>query len=177
MKSYYIQSINLWIICVNANKFVDMKTKDAIRKQWRQQVHTAEDVVVLDESIAPFEFIGKSGATIDTETVVKAIKQSELKREHLSHRVIERIVAAMSNRYDKIPDYKVIKSAMQQELTDKQIAHVKSEIETAVLQNDDKAYVDLISFNPNQKRKLRQVLKSKGYQLSEESNWSVLINL
>ncbi|GAB6198186.1 hypothetical protein DmLsi_32740 [Lactiplantibacillus plantarum] len=84
MKSYYIQSINLWIICVNANKFVDMKTKDAIRKQWRQQVHTAEDVVVLDESIAPFEFIGKSGATIDTETVVKAIKQSELKREHLS---------------------------------------------------------------------------------------------
>ncbi|WP_261978627.1 hypothetical protein [Lactiplantibacillus plantarum] len=84
LKSYYIQSINLWIICVNANKFVDIKTKDAIRKQWRQQVHTAEDVVVLDESIAPFEFIGKSGATIDTETVVKAIKQSELKREHLS---------------------------------------------------------------------------------------------
>ncbi|WP_236721851.1 hypothetical protein [Lactiplantibacillus plantarum] len=84
LKSYYIQSINLWIICVNANKFVDMKTKDAIRKQWRQQVHTAKDVVVLDESIAPFEFIGKSGATIDTETVVKAIKQSELKREHLS---------------------------------------------------------------------------------------------
>ena len=84
MRSYYIESINLWIICVNADKFVDMKTKDTIRKQWRQQVHTAEDVVVLDESIAPFEFIGKSGATIDTETVVKAIKQSELKREHLS---------------------------------------------------------------------------------------------
>lgn len=84
MRSYYIESINLWIICVNADKFVDMNTKDAIRKQWRQQVHTAEDVVVLDQSIAPFEFIGKSGATIDTETVVKAIKQSELKREHLS---------------------------------------------------------------------------------------------
>lgn len=84
LRSYYIESINLWIICVNADKFVDMKTKDAIRKQWRQQVHTAEDVVVLDESIAPFEFIGKSGATIDTETVVKAIKQSELKRERRS---------------------------------------------------------------------------------------------
>ncbi|MCT4459758.1 hypothetical protein EFS33_05450 [Lactiplantibacillus plantarum] len=84
MRSYYIESINLWIICVNADKFVDMNTKDAIRKQWRQQVHTAEDVVVLDQSIAPFEFIGKLGATIDTETVVKAIKQSELKREHLS---------------------------------------------------------------------------------------------
>ena len=37
----------------------------------------------------------------------------------------------MTNRYDKIPDHEVIKSAMQQELTDKQIAHVKSEIETA----------------------------------------------
>ncbi|AGL64404.2 hypothetical protein BV242_11795 [Lactiplantibacillus plantarum] len=78
MKSYYIESINLWIICVNADKFVDMKTKDAIRKQWRQQVHTAKDVVVLDQSIAPFEFIGKSDATVDTETVVKAIKQSDL---------------------------------------------------------------------------------------------------
>ncbi|ERL43446.1 hypothetical protein N644_2319 [Lactiplantibacillus paraplantarum] len=83
----------------------------------------------------------------------------------------------MTNRYDKIPDHEVIKSAMQQELTDKQIAHVKSEIETAALQNDDKAYVDLISFNPGQKRKLEQVLKSKGYQLVEESNWSILIDL
>lgn len=84
MKSYYIESINLWIICVNTDNFVDMQTKDAIRKQWCQQVHTAEDVVVLDQSIAPFEFIGKSGATIDTETVVKAIKQPELKHEHFS---------------------------------------------------------------------------------------------
>lgn len=84
LKSYYIESINLWIICVNADGHVDAKIKDAIRKQWRQQVHTAEDVVVLDQSIAPFEFIGKSGATIDIETVIKAIKQSELKREHLS---------------------------------------------------------------------------------------------
>ncbi|MFH5809843.1 hypothetical protein [Lactiplantibacillus plantarum] len=83
----------------------------------------------------------------------------------------------MTNRYDKIPDYKVIKSAMQQELTDKQIEYVKSEIETAALKNDDKAYVDLISFNPNQKRKLGQILKEKGYQLEEDSNWSILIDL
>ena len=82
LKSYYIESINLWIICVN--RFVDDETKDAIRKQWRQQVHTAKDVVVIDQLIAPFEFVGKSGTTIDTETVVKAIKQSELKHEHLS---------------------------------------------------------------------------------------------
>lgn len=84
MKSYYIESINLWILCVNADCFVDANTKDNIRDNWRQQVHTAEDVVVLDESIAPLEVIGKLGVTIDTETVVKAIKQSELKREHLS---------------------------------------------------------------------------------------------
>ncbi|WP_262345420.1 hypothetical protein [Lactiplantibacillus plantarum] len=84
LKSYYIESINLWIICVNTDNFVDMQTKDAIRKQWRQQVHTAEDVVVLDQSIAPLEFISKSGATVDTETVVKAIKRSELKRERRS---------------------------------------------------------------------------------------------
>ncbi|MDN3983929.1 hypothetical protein [Lactiplantibacillus plantarum] len=84
LKSYYIEPINLWIICVNADRFIDTKTKDAIRKQWRQQVHTAEDVVVIDQLIAPFEFVGKSGATIDTETVVKAIKQSELKRERRS---------------------------------------------------------------------------------------------
>ncbi len=84
MKSYYIESINLWIICVNTNCFVDAETKDVIRKEWREQVHTAKDVVVIDQLIAPFEFVGKSGATIDTETIVKAVKQSELKHEHLS---------------------------------------------------------------------------------------------
>ncbi|MCH8632212.1 hypothetical protein [Lactiplantibacillus plantarum] len=83
----------------------------------------------------------------------------------------------MNNRYDKIPDYKVIKSAMQQELTDKQIEYVESTIKRAALQNDDKAYVDLISFNPNQKRKLEQVLKSKGYKFVEESSQSIFINL
>ena len=86
-------------------------------------------------------------------------------------------MAVMKNRYDKIPDHEVIKSAMQQELTDKQIEYVKSEIETAALKNDDKAYVDLISFNPSQKRKLGQVLKSKGYKLVEISSWSFLVNL
>ncbi|MCM2585138.1 hypothetical protein NDQ54_03380 [Lactiplantibacillus plantarum] len=112
----------------------------------------------------------KSSAIIDTETVVKAIKQSDA-------RTTEREVAVMKNRYDKIPDHKVIKSAMQQELTDKQIEYVKSEIETAALQNDDKACVDLISFNPNQKRKLEQVLKSKGYKFVEIPSQSILINL
>ncbi|MGN8166326.1 hypothetical protein [Lactiplantibacillus plantarum] len=83
----------------------------------------------------------------------------------------------MTNRYDKIPDHEVIKSAMQQELTDKQIAHVKSAIETAALHKDGKAYIDFISFNPSQKRKLKQVLKSKGYQLVGASKWSIIIDL
>lgn len=83
----------------------------------------------------------------------------------------------MTNRYDKIPDYKVIKSAMQQELTDKQIEYVESTIKRAALQNDDKACVDLTSFNPNQKKKLGQILKSKGYKIVEESSWLILINL
>ena len=85
----------------------------------------------------------------------------------------------MANRYDKIPDYKVVKSAMQQALTDKQIEYVKSEIETAALKNDDKVYVDLISFNPNQKRKLKQMLRSKGYQIKKNPNlhWSIAISL
>lgn len=83
----------------------------------------------------------------------------------------------MTNRYDKIPDYKVIKSAMQQELTDKQIEYVESTIKRAALQNDDVTCVDLISFNPNQKRKLEQVLKSKGYKFVGESSQSILINL
>lgn len=55
MKSYYIKAIHSWIICVNADKFVDMNAKDAIRKQWCQQDHTVEDVIVLDQSIAPFD--------------------------------------------------------------------------------------------------------------------------
>ncbi|MGY5245377.1 hypothetical protein [Lactiplantibacillus plantarum] len=83
----------------------------------------------------------------------------------------------MANKYDKIPDYKVIKSAMQQELTDKQIEYVKSEIETAALNNDDKVYIELIGVTPNQKRKLGQILKEKGYQLEVDSNLSILIDL
>ncbi|MBS9399951.1 hypothetical protein [Pediococcus acidilactici] len=83
----------------------------------------------------------------------------------------------MKNRYDKIPDYRVVKSAMQQELTDNQIARVKSEIETAVLQNKHRVYINLDDFNPNQKVRLVQVLSSKGYKFSEESIWSLLINL
>ncbi len=83
----------------------------------------------------------------------------------------------MTNRYDKIPDHKVIKSAMQQELTDKQIEYVRTEIEKAVLENKHKVYIGLDSFNPSQKKKLGQVLKSKGYKFVEELSRSFMVNL
>ena len=56
MKSYYIKSINLWIISVNAG-LLSSDVKENIRKQWLKQVHTAKDVVVIDQSIAPIEII------------------------------------------------------------------------------------------------------------------------
>ena len=56
LKSYYIKSINLWIISVNTG-LLSPDAKENIRKQWLKQVHTAKDVVVIDQSIAPFEII------------------------------------------------------------------------------------------------------------------------
>lgn len=56
LKSYYIKSINLWIISVNIG-LLSSDAKENIRKEWLKQVHTAKDVVVIDQSIAPFEII------------------------------------------------------------------------------------------------------------------------
>lgn len=56
MKSYYIKSINLWIISVNIG-LLSSDAKENIRKEWLKQVHSAKDVVVIDQSIAPFEII------------------------------------------------------------------------------------------------------------------------
>ncbi|KAF0336874.1 hypothetical protein [Pediococcus acidilactici] len=85
----------------------------------------------------------------------------------------------MKNRYDKIPEYKVIKSAMQQELTDKQIEYVTTEIKKAALENKHEVYIVLDSFNPNQKRKLKQILRSKEYHIKKDPNlhWSIVIVL
>lgn len=83
----------------------------------------------------------------------------------------------MTNRYDKIPSYDFTKLFMYQELTDRQIKYVGFEIEKASLENNRKVYIDLITFNPSQKRKLEQVLKSKGYQFVEGSDCSITINL
>ncbi|WP_322192017.1 hypothetical protein [Limosilactobacillus fermentum] len=55
MKSYYVREINLWIISVNG--LLSSDAKENIKKEWRKQVRTAKDVVVIDHSIAPFEII------------------------------------------------------------------------------------------------------------------------
>lgn len=51
MKSYYISSINLWVLGVHG--IVSQGTKEKIRTEFKKQVSTAKDIVVLDESIAP----------------------------------------------------------------------------------------------------------------------------
>ncbi|MDN3983928.1 hypothetical protein [Lactiplantibacillus plantarum] len=83
----------------------------------------------------------------------------------------------MANRYDEIPNYYFTKLLMYHELTDRQIKYVGFEIEKAALENKRKVYIDLITFNPSQKRKLEQVLKSKDYQFAEGSDCSITINL
>ncbi|MCS8620204.1 hypothetical protein [Lactiplantibacillus plantarum] len=55
MKSYYIESINLWIIQVNG--ILDRQQKDALRDVWHKQIGVTDKVVVLDETIAPLEVI------------------------------------------------------------------------------------------------------------------------
>lgn len=55
MKSYYIESINLWIIRFNG--ILNRQQKDALRNMWHKQIGVTDKVVVLDKTIAPLEVI------------------------------------------------------------------------------------------------------------------------
>ncbi|MGA3512435.1 hypothetical protein ACE5SX_12690 [Lactiplantibacillus plantarum] len=55
LKSYYIESINLWII--HFNGILDQQQKDAIINMWHKQIGATDKVVVLDKTIAPLEVI------------------------------------------------------------------------------------------------------------------------
>lgn len=55
MKSYYISSINLWVLRVCG--VVSQDTKEKIRTEFKKQVSTAKDVVVLDEWTAPLTVV------------------------------------------------------------------------------------------------------------------------
>lgn len=63
MKSYYISSINLWVLGVCG--VVSQDTKEKIRTEFKKQVSTAKDVVVLDEWTAPL-------------TVVESLKNNKI---------------------------------------------------------------------------------------------------
>lgn len=63
MKSYYISSINLWVLGVCG--VVSQDTKEKIRTEFKKQVSTAKDVVVLDECTAPL-------------TVVESLKNNKI---------------------------------------------------------------------------------------------------
>lgn len=71
MKSYYISSINLWVLGVCG--VVSQDTKEKIRTEFKKQVSTAKDVVVLDECIAPL-------------TVVESLKNSKINLKKLCSR-------------------------------------------------------------------------------------------
>lgn len=58
MKSYYISSINLWVLGVHG--IVSQDIKEKIRTEFKKQVSTAKDIVVLDESIAPLIIVESS---------------------------------------------------------------------------------------------------------------------
>lgn len=58
MKSYYISSINLWVLGVHG--IVSQDTREKIRTEFKKQVSTAKDIVVLDESIAPLIIVESS---------------------------------------------------------------------------------------------------------------------
>ncbi len=55
MKSYYISSINLWVLTVHG--IVSQEVKEKIRTEFKKQVSTAKDVIVLDENIAPLTIV------------------------------------------------------------------------------------------------------------------------
>lgn len=70
MKSYYISSINLWVLGVCG--VVSQGTKEKIRTEFKKQVSTAKDVVVLDEWTAPLIVVESSKSNWETGKIGSA---------------------------------------------------------------------------------------------------------
>lgn len=51
MKSYYIESIDLWVLSINS--VLDGKTRNAIAESFKKQSDKIHDVVVVDAIVAP----------------------------------------------------------------------------------------------------------------------------
>lgn len=69
-----------------------------------------------------------------------------------------------SEKYDAIPSFEMVKKAMRDKLTDKQVEEAKSAIKRAVVGNKEHIIIDLMAYTPNQVRTLIDVLNRKGYQ-------------
>lgn len=68
-----------------------------------------------------------------------------------------------SEKYDAIPSFEMVKKAMSDKLTDKQVEEAKSAIKRAVVGNKEHIIIDLMAYTPNQVRTLSDVLSRKGY--------------
>lgn len=55
MKSYYIESIDLWVLSVHS--VLDGKTRNAIAESFKKQSDKIHDVAVIDAIVAPIEII------------------------------------------------------------------------------------------------------------------------
>ncbi|QCZ50946.1 hypothetical protein [Levilactobacillus brevis] len=70
----------------------------------------------------------------------------------------------MEQKYEAIPSFEMVKTAMSDKLTDKQVKEVRSAINCAVVDNKEHIFIDLMAYTPNQVRTLIDVLTRKGYQ-------------
>ncbi|WP_057194920.1 hypothetical protein [Limosilactobacillus fermentum] len=55
MKSYYIESIDLWVLSINS--VLKGEVRNAIAESFKKQSDKIHDVVVLDATVAPIEII------------------------------------------------------------------------------------------------------------------------
>ncbi len=55
MKSYYIESIDLWVLVINS--VIDEKTRNTIAESFKRKSDKIHDVVVVDATVAPIEII------------------------------------------------------------------------------------------------------------------------
>lgn len=71
MKSYYIESIDLWVLSINS--VIDGKTRNAIAESFKRKSDKIHDVVVFDATVAPIEIIPESKDRSVFETTAKTL--------------------------------------------------------------------------------------------------------
>lgn len=69
MKSYYIESIDLWVLSIKS--VLKGEARNAIAESFKKQSDKIHDVVVVDAAVAPIEIIKESKDHSTFETTVK----------------------------------------------------------------------------------------------------------